>query len=224
MLSGNQPLSWHWTAPGGTIINIFNEISIGDWLRIVLIFSHVVVCAFAITAVLRTDIRIMGGNFCRQGIEQEARQIAWLLAALWITGLAIIYLDTGFSPDILMTKSKLLLKLLCVLMLSLNGWVLHYVSFPVLTRDSETLTRTESVLLCVTGALSTSHWLLAAFIGMSAPLGQLPFNTLLSTYGVFVCSILLLSITFVPVVRQIKVGFIPGYIERRRAVDIHPKT
>ena len=224
MLSGNQPLSWHWTAPGGTIINIFNEISIGDWLRIVLIFSHVVLCAFAITAVLRTDIKIMGGHFSRQGIEHEARQIAWLLAALWISGLAIIYLDTGFSPDILMAKSKLLLKLLCVLMLSLNGLVLHHVSFPVLTRDSETLTHTESVLLCVTGALSTSHWLLAAFIGISAPLDQLPFNTLLSTYVVFVGLILLLSITFVPMISRVKVGFMPGYIERRRAVAIQQKT
>lgn len=180
-----------------------SAISIVDWLRVLLIYCHVGICAFAITTVLKADFKILLSDFCREDIGTDAKRISYLLAGLWISGLAIIYLDTGFSTEIMMTKSKLLLKLLCVLMLTLNGLMLHQVSFPVLTRASEA-SDSEAVMLAVTGALSTSHWLLAAFIGMSAPLGQLPLHTLLQGYSLFLGSTILVSLTCVPLINRVK--------------------
>lgn len=185
---------------------LLNTISIGDWFRILLIYSHVVICAFAITAVLKTDFKIVLGKISREEIQQEAVQISALLLGLWGTGLTIIYLDTGFSPEILVTKGKLLLKLMCVVTLTINGLVLHHVSFPILMKQSENISTKESVLLSVTGALSSSHWMLAAFVGMSKPLGLLPFSTLLQAYGVFVASVVLVSLFFVPMISRVKIG------------------
>lgn len=178
-------------------------ISTSDWLRISLIYCHLLACAFAITSVLKTDINIVLGKFSRDDIGRAASGISQLLVALWATGLAIIYIDTGFSPEILATKSKLLLKLLCVVTLSINGMVLHRLSFPILTRNSDTLTTMESVLLVTTGALSTSHWMLAAFVGLSQPLGRLPFQTLLAAYIVFVCAVLFVSLLFIPLLSRV---------------------
>ena len=153
-------------------------------------------------------MKILLLNFCREEIGKDATRISYLLVGLWVSGLAIIYVDTGFSPEIMMSKGKLMLKLLCVLMLTLNGLVLHNASFPVLTKDAEVLTDSEAVLLAVTGALSTSHWMMAAFIGMSAPLGQIPFHTLFQAYCIFLVITLSMSLTFVPIINRAKSRFV----------------
>lgn len=178
-------------------------ISTSDWLRISLIYCHLLVCAFAITSVLKTDINIVLGKVSRDDIGRAASEISHLLIALWATGLAIVYIDTGFSPEILATKSKLLLKLLCVVTLSINGMVLHHLSFPILTKDANAITATQSILLVTTGALSTSHWMLAAFVGLSQPLGRLPFQTLAAAYIVFICAVLFVSLFFIPLLSRV---------------------
>ena len=190
---------------------LIKVISISDWLRIVLVYSHVVICAFAITAVLKTDLKIVLGNTTREEIKAATAQISGLLLALWVTGLSIIYLDTGFSPEILITKGKLLLKLACVVTLTVNGAVLHYLSFPILMRSRSDLACRESALLVVTGALSTSHWMLAAFVGMSAPLGRLPFSLLFSGYRIFVLSVVAVSLFFIPVISRVSLAHLPRH-------------
>lgn len=188
------------------MLHLFSTIiSTSDWLRISLIYCHLLVCMFAITAVLKTDINIVLGKFSRDDIERAAKGISHLLIALWATGLAIIYIDTGFDPAVLATKSKLLLKLLCVVTLTINGMVLHHLSFPLLMRDSDSITAGESVLLVTTGALSTSHWMLGAFVGLSQPLGRLPIHTLVAAYGVFVGSVLVVSLFFIPLLSRVTV-------------------
>lgn len=184
-------------------------ISTSDWLRISLIFCHLIACAFAISAVLRTDIDIILGKLSRDDIGRAASGITNLLMVLWASGLAIIYIDTGFSPEILTAKSKLLLKLLCVATLTLNGMVLHHMSFPILTRAAGNITLKESVLLVVTGALSTSHWMLAAFVGLSKPLGRIPFHTLFEAYSVFVLAVVAVSLLFIPLLSRVTLSDIP---------------
>ncbi len=175
-----------------------------EWIRIGLVYSHLGLCIFAISSILKTDVALFFGNVTREQLSATAKSISVLLLFLWATGLAIIYIDTGFQLSVLVTKSKLLIKLMCVGMLTLNGLVLHHISFPVLTNSAGSMSRSESVLLVVTGALSTSHWLLAAFVGMSKPLGRLPFSTLLSAYSVFLIAVVFTSLFFIPFVSKVK--------------------
>lgn len=181
-------------------------ISVADWLRIILLYSHLVLCVFALSAVLKTDFALVFGEFSRKKLESTAHNISILLVLLWATGLAIIYIDTGFQPEVLATKSKLVLKLLCVCALTINGLVLHRISFPVLTSNSDQISVGESVLLVITGALSTSHWLLAAFIGMSKPLARLPAQTLFGAYGMFLMTVIITSLFFIPILSRIKIN------------------
>ncbi len=186
------------------LITTFKLITTTEWLRLGLLYSHLGLCIFAISSILKTDIALFFGHVTHDELAATAKSVSVLLLLLWATGLTIIYIDTGFLPSILMTNSKLLLKLMCVCMLTLNGILLHHISFPVLTNNSGRITAGESVLLVVTGALSTSHWLLAAFVGMSRPLGRLPFATLFSAYGLFVLTVVVSSLFFIPTLSRVK--------------------
>ena len=130
-----------------------------------------------------------------------AHQISVVLTLLWVTGLAIIYLDTGFDPAILAEKPKLLLKLMCVVVLTANGMVLHHISFPVLIKAGP-LSTWESIFLACTGALSTSHWLMAAFIGIARPLGRIPIESLATFYGAICLATLLVSLMCSATIRR----------------------
>lgn len=169
--------------------------------RLVLLFGHLLFCALALAQVLKTDFAIAFGHFTRESLQREARNIAWVLVLLWISGLTIIYLDTGFDLAVLASKPKLLLKLMCVVVLTANGIVLHTLSFPVMLKVGP-LRWPESVLLAATGALSTSHWLMAAFFGIAKPLGKIPLAQLLPIYGGLCVAIVLLSLGFVPILRR----------------------
>lgn len=201
---------------------MFSYISLMEWSRLGLLYSHLILCALAISAVLRADIAIFSGSFTRRGLEQTAKSTSHVLLALWATGLAIIYIDTGFDLDVLQGKGKLLLKLMCVLTLTANGIVLHYVSFPILTKDTGLITRFEATLLVTTGALSTTHWLAAAFVGMSKPLGRIPLDVLGSTYLLLLGSALLASVCFIPFIRSRLSGWHNISADaRRRALYAH---
>lgn len=191
------------------LISAFNVIAIKEWVRLALLYSHLILCAFAIAAVLKTDVALLFSRINQAQLEKTAHRISLLLVALWASGLAIIYLDTGFNPDILATKSKLMFKLACVCVLTVNGIVLHHVSFPVLVSNKSTLSSLDTLLLVVTGGLSTSHWLLAAFVGLAKPLGRLPLEVLLTAYCLFLVSVVLASIMTLPLLSKMQVMNVP---------------
>lgn len=171
-------------------------------LRVVLLFFHLICCAFAITYVIQADLKIARTTFSRRWLSNVASIISRWLVALWITGLAIVWVDTGFDVAALSDKPKLLLKLVCVMALTINGMFLHYLSFPVLVRHGPVSVR-NSLLLAITGALSTSHWMAAAFIGIAKPLGKFSIDTLLTAYVAFFGAVVVIAIGSTPVVRHL---------------------
>lgn len=176
-------------------------ITLLEWSRLLLLYSHLLFCALAIALVLRADWSIATGKFTAQGLNQAAHENAWILTALWISGMALIYLDTKFDLAVIIQSPKLQLKLLCVTVLTANGLVLHWISFPLMNGHG-VLTACQALLLAVTGSLSTSHWLMAAFIGLAKPLGRLSLETLASLYALVCAVTLLTALLCVPVLRN----------------------
>lgn len=172
-----------------------------EWARLLLLYTHLIASMLAIASVLSADIGLVIGNLQREQLRNTIRNIARLLAVLWSTGLTIVWLDTGFDPAELMSRSKLLVKLVAVSVLTLNGLVLHRLCFPVLL-SVDPLSLRATVLLAVTGSLSTMHWLLAAFIGVAKPLARISFEKLLEGYAMLVVSTVVLSIVCMPLVRH----------------------
>ena len=89
-----------------------------------------------------------------------------LLAGLWISGMAIVAVD-GLAQ--MGTNPKLLAKLVCVSLLTLNGLLLRHWCFPRLI-SNRPLQRAESWALMSCGAVSTTCWLMSGFYGIARPL------------------------------------------------------
>lgn len=176
-------------------------ISATEWMRLLLLYAHLIVSMLAVARVLAADVGLVSGRLARSELRDTVRQIARLLIALWVTGLAIVWLDTALDPAALAERSKLALKLVSVGVLTLNGIVLHRASFPVLMSDAP-LGVGRTILLAVTGSLSTLHWLLAAFVGVSKPLGALSSEVLFGGYAALCVATVSVSLVSAPLVRR----------------------
>ena len=172
-----------------------------DWVRLTLVYMHLLASAFAIVLVLSADWGILKGTYTLEALQRTANRASVVLAVLWVTGLALVYCDTGLNFAEMAARPKLLLKLAIVGALTINGVVLHMVSFPLFARTG-LLKWSESVVLAISGALSTSHWVLAAFVGVARPLGQWPIRMLLLGYLLYVVATLFMAVISVPLVRR----------------------
>jgi len=165
-----------------------------DLVRTVLIYSHVLLFAFSISLVLWTDHTMLFGSYEAQAITRISSVIKTLLIGLWISGLLVIYIDTGFSPPLIAANTKLIMKVLVVLVLTFNGTLLHYIALEILLFDGY-LDKKNARLLAISGSISTSHWLLAAFVGVAQPLREFPISDLLIAYVGLCACIVIVALT-----------------------------
>ncbi len=130
----------------------------------ILLFAHLIAFALAIAEVLSADWRLLrGGTIDVAALESTSRLVKWLLAILWVTGLALIYMKIGLDPDALMANSKLVAKLAVVGLLTMNGVLLHMIAFPrIARRDCD---RQTVLIVTILGAVSTITWIYASFVG-----------------------------------------------------------
>jgi hypothetical protein len=156
---------------------------IQDIVRQSLLFLHLMAFAIAIAEVLRADLRLLRAIRVDRGqLASTIRITKWSLAVLWATGLALIYINPGFDPQILMSNPKLLTKIIVVATLTANGILLHAVVFPHLL-NNKTDDVSAAFVATTLGAVSTTSWIYAGFVGVSrivAP--NMPFSIYISLY------------------------------------------
>ena len=155
--------------------------------RMGLILAHLLAFAAAFAAVAFGDFAI----FRRRRVDTEllakaANGVTLALTALWITGFAVILLDTRLDLAVLWSKPKLLAKLSIVGLLTLNGIALHRWVFPMFSQPQDDPHR-AAFLPAVLGAVSATTWTFAAFVGVGkavAPaLGYSGFMSLYAASG-----------------------------------------
>ena len=135
-------------------------------LRLLLLYAHLLLCVFALYTVLNTDWRLLRSRISGKHLLQAHRRVVLLLAGLWLSGIAIVAVD-GLAQ--MGTNPKLLAKLVCVSLLTLNGLLLRHWCFPRLV-SNRPLQRAESWALMSCGAISTTCWLMSGFYGIARPL------------------------------------------------------
>lgn len=145
-------------------------------LRLLLVYGHLLLCAFALVEVLSADWRLLHMQISARLLRRTHRHIVWLLAGLWVSGAAIVAVD-GLP---VLANGKLVAKLTCVSLLTVNGVFLRCWCLPRLVNDRP-LRRAESWVLMSCGATSTTCWLMAGFYGVARPLASFSpaFNLLL---------------------------------------------
>lgn len=143
-------------------------------LKTLLVYAHLLASCLALGRVLVADHKLWLWR-ARQldavqldYLAETQRVVTLALLALWISGLLLVlqgYLDEGRGY---LLNQKLWAKVVIVVLLSLNGLLLHRVGFPPLQRAAFcALPLPLRSRLALLGALSTTGWLFAAFLGVA---------------------------------------------------------
>lgn len=159
-----------------------SESSLVDLVR----FMHLAVFAAGMGAGFYVETRILGRmtrpvtEQCIRDAEHVHRFVTFALAALWISGAALIDLRTGF--DVSRFTPKLWTKLIVVTVLSLDALAIGIIVMPLYRRTLghrlAYVTRANLSLFFVTGGISLVSWLSALALGSSVILKSADWSLL----------------------------------------------
>ena len=139
------------------------------------VYIHLIATCMAIGVIVMTDMRLLaklGGDRVTIPPPErfESRMILVATATLVLTGTALVAMGLAADPRYL-DNPKLQAKLVLVSLLCLNGFALHYVTFPRLARARTVASWSLRDLLAVAVpvSLSNSLWMYCAFLGIARP-------------------------------------------------------
>ena len=134
--------------------------------RQILLYGHVIAFALALATIIKEDVQLLWAKrIDAASLLATAKLVKWLLLALWLTGVPMVLQDIGTDVSLLLTKPKLVTKLIVVGMLTLNGLLLHFVAFPMVAKPKNP--KTAASVAAMLGAVSIASWLYASFVGTS---------------------------------------------------------
>ncbi len=144
--------------------------------KLLLLFAHLLGTSLALGAIVATDLRLLGKLAdARVRIAPPnpfvMRLISLALLLLYATGAALIALGLNDDPGYLSHSPKLQAKLILVVLLSLNAWLLHRYTFPGLARGRRVARWKWRHFLRVAVPVSLSNclWMYCAFLGIARP-------------------------------------------------------
>lgn len=146
--------------------------------RMGIIYVHLIACCVAIGLVLTSDLAMVRQLY-RGEAPTDSRHLATLqttvataLIALWISGAAVVLLDASMKGWDYFANPKLQAKIAIVVLLTLNGVVLHRRVLPWLHKAGSLLklSFSQSLLAIFAGAVSGVSWFYAALLGVGKPL------------------------------------------------------
>ncbi|MFW0755328.1 hypothetical protein ACN1C3_11335 [Pseudomonas sp. H11T01] len=168
-----------------------------EFLRLGVVYFHLIACCVAIGLVLTSDIEMVkqllkgdaSGRHDDAHMESLQKTVVLALIMLWITGVAIVGIDyTGTGMEYFLNP-KLQAKIGIVVLLTLNGVVLHSAVLPALKKAGSLLKLSFSLrmLALFSGALSGVSWFYAAMLGVGRPLAwKYSLVELLAAYPVLI--------------------------------------
>jgi uncharacterized membrane protein len=160
-------------------------------IKTLLVYAHLIAACLSVGILLIQDLSLAksrGRAMDRDSIEtlkRNAQIVSLALVALWLSGLAIVVMGYMENPAYLMNQ-KLWAKFSVVGILTLNGFFLHYYSFPRLISSRGFLgsTRTEQFFILLTGVISFTSWLYASYLGIARPWNNVaPYAFVMGIYG-----------------------------------------
>lgn len=141
-----------------------------------LVFAHLLAASMALGAIVATDLRLLS-KLSQDRVriappnEFVARIVMVALLMLYLTGGAIVAHGVLERPDYLSANPKLQAKMLLVVLLTLNAFVLHKLTFPRLARGRRVARwhAADWILVAVPVAVSNFLWMFVAFLGVARP-------------------------------------------------------
>lgn len=150
-----------------------------ELIRLAIVYFHLIACCVAIGLVLTSDIAMIRQLLSGDAAGQDGKHLAQLkstvslaLLALWITGIAIVWLDASSKGLVYFQNPKLQAKIGIVVLLTLNGLLLHRAVMPALEKAGSLLklSLNQRLLAILAGTISGVSWSYAAMLGVGRPL------------------------------------------------------
>lgn len=146
-------------------------------MKTLLIYAHLLAACVSVGILLLQDLALAKtrGNPLPEKMVNDLRTAADIMFAalviLWISGLTLVIVGYLDNPQQYLMNPKLWAKFTVVSILTLNGLLLHYFSFPRVVSHTGLLGRSplEQSLIAATGAISSTSWLFACFLGIARP-------------------------------------------------------
>lgn len=169
-----------------------------DISRQAFLFLHLMIFAIAIAEILREDWRLFRSTQVDVAqLTATARTIKYLLISLWTSGVALVWFRTGPEMQALLADPKFHAKILVVCSLTFNGILLHAIAFPLL-HGKKPYRRGSVLTVSVLGAISTTSWLFAGFIGTSRIIApHMSFSIFIGLYELALAAGLAIALIFV---------------------------
>lgn len=176
-------------------------------MRLGVIYVHLIVCCVAVGLVLTSDLAMLKQLFKGQGVKQCNEHLEHLknavglsLIVLWVSGIGIIAMDASSAGLQYFLNPKLQAKITVVILLTINGMVLHNTVLPALQQAGSLLKLPLSMrnLAIFTGALSGVSWFYAALLGVGHPLAwKYSLSELMTAYPLMIvgATLAMLSLT-----------------------------
>ncbi|WPC05909.1 hypothetical protein SBP02_03905 [Pseudomonas benzenivorans] len=181
-----------------TIITaLFEQKTTMEFMRLGIVYAHLIACCVAIGMVLSSDFAMIkelfkGGKSHLQDsqhMESLQKSVSAALAVLWVSGIAIIWLDINANGLSYLLNPKLQAKITIVMLLTFNGMLLHGLVLPALQKAGSLLELNFSMRLFAlfAGALSGVSWFYAAMLGVGRPLSwKYSLTEILAAYPVMI--------------------------------------
>lgn len=180
-----------------TITALLEQKTTMEFMRLGIVYAHLIACCVAIGMVLTSDFAMIkelfkGGNSHlqdRDHMQSLQKSVSAALAVLWLSGVAIIWVDINASGLSYLLNPKLQAKIAIVMLLTFNGRLLHGLVLPALQKAGSLLKLDFSMRMFAlfAGALSGVSWFYAAMLGVGRPLSwKYSLAEILAAYPVMI--------------------------------------
>jgi hypothetical protein len=165
--------------------------------RLGIVYFHLIACCVALGLVLTSDIAMVNKLFKgesdgaqdRQHLASLQRTVSLALAALWATGAVIVAIDVADKGMDYFANPKLQAKIGLVVLLTINGVLLHQRVLPLMQKAGSLLNMQfkHRLLALFAGTVSGVTWFYAALMGVGRPLSwKYSLWQLLAAYPVMI--------------------------------------
>jgi hypothetical protein len=179
------------------IASFFEQKTTMEFMRLGIVYAHLIACCVAIGMVLTSDVAMIKELFKgkqshlqnAQHMESLQKTVSAALVVLWITGLAIIWVDIGDKGLSYLLNPKLQAKIAIVMLLTFNGMLLHSLVLPALQKAGSLLKLEFNMrtFALFAGALSGVSWFYAAMLGVGRPLSwKYSLSEILAAYPLLI--------------------------------------
>ncbi|KVP43782.1 hypothetical protein [Burkholderia ubonensis] len=151
-----------------------------EFVRMGIVFVHLIACCVSIGLVLTSDIAMVKrlldsdapADLAQVHLPSLQRTISLALMVLWVTGIAIVAFDMRTQGLTYLHNPKLQAKIAIVALLTFNGIALHSAVLPALEKAGSLLKLSfeRRMVAIFLGVVSAVSWFYAAMLGVGRPL------------------------------------------------------